>query len=488
LGVLVINIGSSTTDFTFVHGSSDDSVEDDDGLNLGAKLIEQRIFELTLLQHERRHDLERIFNENSSAKSRALLFCRKFKEQYFDEWKTRWEEEEEEDSLVDYGSEDFEKIIKFQPNLTHNKIKEKVLNHQFPELNNLSWIEAYRQALQNVAVKIIEETGQYPKRILITGSASKMPFTQEICQEVFPDSAIEAGNETEHIVSKGLASWGRVYILTEDFVTEAKAFIREDVPRIIEENIQTLIENLSQVVSVNVLNKVITDAAGKWNKGVILDGNQMLSEINEGIANYFSSDDCRQLEKKLVDEHINKVLIKKINEGLNPICNKHKGLGLTTNLLREFKFDITRLPSKTSYDSGLKASKFTYQITYKEGGGLGSGLFGAALGAGAVAGTAAAVGLALTGPIMIGVLVGTALIGGLIGGASETKTKTARKILNKKEIDDFVNEGKQKLAERIQNHYDQDIDGVKQSLIQGTNEILQPVLIEQVERTRLLAA
>jgi hypothetical protein len=487
-GVLVIDIGSSTTDFTLVFGSSDNHVESDDGVTLGAQLIDRRIFEITLLEHEHRDELELIFKDNPSAKTRALYNCRRFKEQYFDDI-SYWEEQPET-IITGFNSEIFEGKFRFSPHLTHNAIIDRVLNHRFSELGNLSWIEAYRKELQSVSRDIIEKTGQPPTRIVLTGSASKMQFTKEVCEEVFPNSKFEAGTETQLVVSKGLASWGRTYILTEDFVEEATKVIQKDVPRIIEENIQELIVNLSQALSINVLNKVISDAANKWNNKVILDGEKMSKEISEKISDYFGTDECAQFVKEQVQQHINKVLIEKINQVLDPICEDYRPYGILPNLLTKLDFEMKNLPPGTSYSAKFESSSFTYSYTSTTGGGWGYAVVGAAAGAGAGVAGAAAAGFAMGGPVGLVAGLSVGLLGALFASAasSETTTSTVRKTLDKNEIDKLVNKDKSKLANEIQGYYDRNSDDVKKSLIQSITNVLQPVLTEQVDRVRLLAA
>ncbi|MBD0388474.1 MAG: hypothetical protein ICV54_18735, partial [Nostoc sp. C3-bin3] len=80
--VLIVDIGSSTTDFTLV--KSLEEIPIDFGSNtLGASLIDKAIFARTLANHEQKALLEKVFKEYPHHQARCELACRKAKEDYF---------------------------------------------------------------------------------------------------------------------------------------------------------------------------------------------------------------------------------------------------------------------------------------------------------------------------------------------------------------------------------------------------------------------
>ena len=85
--VLIIDIGSSTTDFTIVSRMGARPIEEF-GLSLGAGLIEEMIFERTLfrMEKENRADLQRledVFQNYPHFKRQCLIACCEGKEKYF---------------------------------------------------------------------------------------------------------------------------------------------------------------------------------------------------------------------------------------------------------------------------------------------------------------------------------------------------------------------------------------------------------------------
>ena len=80
--VLIVDIGSSTTDFTLVKSLHEIPI--DFGSNaLGASLIDKAIFARTLAKHEEKALLERVFGQFPHHQARCELACRKAKEDYF---------------------------------------------------------------------------------------------------------------------------------------------------------------------------------------------------------------------------------------------------------------------------------------------------------------------------------------------------------------------------------------------------------------------
>jgi molecular chaperone DnaK (HSP70) len=80
--VLIVDIGSSTTDFTLVKSLHE--IPMDFGRNtLGASLIDKAIFAQTLAKHEEKALLERVFEDYPHHQARCEIACRKAKEDFF---------------------------------------------------------------------------------------------------------------------------------------------------------------------------------------------------------------------------------------------------------------------------------------------------------------------------------------------------------------------------------------------------------------------
>jgi len=62
----------------------------------------------------------------------------------------------------------------------------EILNQPLPELGHKSWIQSFREAVSEAKEKL-EQQSIVPKVVLMTGGASRMQFTRQICEEFFPE-------------------------------------------------------------------------------------------------------------------------------------------------------------------------------------------------------------------------------------------------------------------------------------------------------------
>lgn len=176
--VLIVDIGSSTTDFTLVKNLEEIPI--DFGSNtLGASLIDKAIFAQTLANHEQKALLEKVFKEYPHHQARCELACRKAKEDYFSN-----EQLYSDPESFARGFESINEQIYFIPQVNKLLIEE-ILNQPLAELGLQSWIKTFGESL-NEAKEKLEKLGVVPKLVLMTGGASRMKFTHILCQEMFP--------------------------------------------------------------------------------------------------------------------------------------------------------------------------------------------------------------------------------------------------------------------------------------------------------------
>jgi len=477
-GVLVIDIGSSTTDFTFVVNGQDNPI--DEGEDIGGVLIDRAIFDYTLHRHPERHKLETIFKKSISLKSRAEFSCRKSKEKFFD-------------NLDDFSAQpdvlvnEIENIqgILFTPQVS-SKIMQAILNEaRLPELENKSWSGAYHDTLQRVKDKIGSQ-GYSPSKILLTGGAARMSFTLEICKKVFSESKLISGDEPEFIVSRGLARYGRIFILTTDFSSEAFKVINEQLRKLIESKIKNLTDSLAESLSDKATTDVIPSELKKWNERKFQSSQALEESINKKIQTWLNSDEADTATISSVNIYCKEVQ-KEIDKFLDPICTKYN---LPKGVLGTSTFKFTK-KIQASSNFSRKALEYTYRATDFTntgwGAGLGAGL-GASAGAGAGAGAAWLLGVAATGPIgwtALGVGAVGAVIGAALATTEETRTATRRYVDNQT-LQSLLNQEKAKLKQSIQSSYDINREQIRSDLVDKIFSILDNSLKEKINRARLL--
>ncbi len=157
--VLIVDIGSSTTDFTLVKSLHE--IPMDFGSNtLGASLIDQAIFARTFANHEDKEILEWVFEEYPHHKARCQLACRKAKEDYFSN-----EQLYSNPQSFARGFESINEQIYFVPQV-NKAIMEEILNQPLVELNGKSWIGAFSEAVIE-GKETLEQEDIVPKVVLM---------------------------------------------------------------------------------------------------------------------------------------------------------------------------------------------------------------------------------------------------------------------------------------------------------------------------------
>ncbi|HCF30481.1 MAG TPA: hypothetical protein DEV81_25520, partial [Cyanobacteria bacterium UBA11049] len=260
--VLLIDIGSSTTDFTLVKSLAEFPL--DFGRNtLGASLIDKSILARTLANHEQRTLLEKVFKQHPHHKLRCELQCRKAKEDYFS------------NELLYSNSESFARGFEsISPQLffipqVNKAMMEEILNQPLPELEHKSWVQAFREAVSEAKEKLAIQ-GIVPEVLLMTGGASRMQFTRQICQEIFPKSELRPDPEPERAIALGLARVGRWELRAAAFKEEVNLLCDSNkLKEIVEKHIPALIELLVEPLSSGTIANVVKPGLQDWRSNKI---------------------------------------------------------------------------------------------------------------------------------------------------------------------------------------------------------------------------
>ncbi|MBN3891125.1 MAG: hypothetical protein HWQ43_18905 [Nostoc sp. JL31] len=262
--VLIVDIGSSTTDFTLV--KSLEEIPIDFGSNtLGASLIDKAIFARTLANHEQKALLEKVFQEYPHHQARCELACRKAKEDYFSN-----EQLYSDPESFARGFESINEQIYFIPQVNKLMIEE-ILNQPLPELEHHSWIKSFRNSLTEAKEKL-EKLGIVPKLLLMTGGASRMKFTHVLCQEMFPEpeTLLRPDPEPERCIAMGLARVGRWDLRAAAFKEEVnKLFSSNKLKGLIERHIPELIESLTKPLADGLIVNAVKPGLKDWQKNKI---------------------------------------------------------------------------------------------------------------------------------------------------------------------------------------------------------------------------
>jgi molecular chaperone DnaK (HSP70) len=317
--VLIIDIGSSTTDFTLV--KSFHEIPLDFGSNaLGASLIDKAIFDRTLARHEQKTLLEKVFAEYPHHQARCELACRKAKEDYFSN-----ERVYSDDNSFARGFESINEEIYFIPKVNRSLIEE-ILNQQMTALGQKSWIESFRAAVGE-AKKQLDLQNIVPKLVLMTGGASRMKFTQQICQEIFaaPETILRPDPEPERCIALGLARVGRWDLRAAAFKQEIEQLFSE---KFLQEQIETaipqLIERLSEPLANGTLEDAVKPALKDWQKNKIETFADLKSSMKLRAEQWLTSARAQQIISDRCIGWFNEKIQPDLAALTDPICRKYQ--------------------------------------------------------------------------------------------------------------------------------------------------------------------
>ena len=317
--VLIIDIGSSTTDFTLVKSLHEIPI--DFGSNaLGASLIDKAIFARTLAEHEQSSLLKKVFQEYPHHQARCELACRKAKEDYFSN-----EQLYSDSQSFARGFESINEQIYFIPQV-NKLIMEEILNQQLPELGLNSWMKSFREAIIE-AKKKLDKQAIIPKLLLMTGGASRMKFTRSICEETFSEAEtqIRPDPEPERCIALGLARVGRWDLRATAFKEEVnKLFDETFLKDLISKHIPELIESLTQPLAENLIENAVKPGLKQWQKNKIRTLADLEVSMKSQAEQWFISDRSQQIINQKCISWFNNKIQPELGAKTDPICRKYQ--------------------------------------------------------------------------------------------------------------------------------------------------------------------
>lgn len=310
--VLIVDVGSSTTDFTAVHHLHERYIDFGDTA-LGAGLIDRAIFDWVVARHEERGELEKVFRDYPQYEAMCELKCRTVKEAYFSN-ETRWAEEPVSDALKIPSRPP----LFFEVELARREMQEILST---PVLEGRNWLDAYREALASAKRQMRDAL---PELVFLTGGASRMDFIYEITQEIFPQARVVRGREPELSIAKGLAWAGRIDRKTRLFREEVEALFQSSAfDALIKREIPKLLRRVAAALVRELPEQVILPAFHEWRRGQIktLDGLEPVVESRtETWLNSREGKACIAAEVKQWFERLGE----EIEVLVNPLCDKYQ--------------------------------------------------------------------------------------------------------------------------------------------------------------------
>ena len=270
--VLIIDIGSSTTDFTVVVNLRVSPIPDD-GVDLGAALIDELILSRAVEASPEPEQARALIEAHQANRARCELACREGKETYFNNQRFY---DENPTEFIDISVR-LDLRHKLELVLTGVLMRE-ILNTPLPSQGGRSWTDAYRHLLEAIRQRMAKEE-LTPTIVLMTGGASQMPFAVSGCEELFPSSTIMREPRPEFSVSRGLARVGRADMRARGFLDEVDSFCASDqFTGLIAKQIPMLFDAIAEPLAVGLIENAIKPGLRDWRDGKVKTLDALQSE------------------------------------------------------------------------------------------------------------------------------------------------------------------------------------------------------------------
>ncbi len=306
--VLIVDIGSSTTDFTYCH----DLEAEDVGHNfLGSGLLDAEIFNINLARQEKRAEIEKLIARYPHYRPIMEYWCRLVKEQYFNG----------EDAPVEMIRRlPIEGGVLFEIRMDARDAK-TILSAPLPTLNGFTWPDAFAYALRESVEAL---GGRDPETVLLTGGASRLPLVLPACEKAFPKARVVRGAEPEFAIARGLAWLGRFEHLHASFKTSVDKLMLETGPVHVKASAASaaLGEKLAPEMVDALTEACIIPAFRDWRTGKVetLDGIEAV--LADKVKNWLASSDAQDTLRPVIRRWFAE-LQRQIETDTDPLCRDH---------------------------------------------------------------------------------------------------------------------------------------------------------------------
>ncbi|WP_298916631.1 hypothetical protein [uncultured Algimonas sp.] len=438
--VLIVDIGSSTSDFTYCR----DLAADDVGHNiLGSGLLDTEIFDLNLARQPQRDRIETLLKSHPSYRPILEYWCREAKEAYFTGEDKPVEMIRRLPIKTDLGGG-----VLFEIRIDKMDA-EAILSKPLDALSGYSWQDAFDYALRET---IDQLGGRDPDTVLLTGGASRLPLVLPATKKAFPKARVIRGAEPEFAIARGLAWLGRFEFLHASFKTEV-GHVLEPGGAITERAVEaakTLGETLAPALVDGLTEDCIKPAFRNWRSGNIASLDEVEVELTRSVADWLRSDTAQAKLKPVIGRWF-AGLQREIETVTDPLCREH---GLPAMVL---SLDDSRHVSQHLEGLSLTAPSIGHLETD-------TALLGTTLAAILVSALLAHANL--FAPLLmnpLGILIGGAVAGGsylygkraLSGRFRSAKVPLmARQILTEKRIDQAIAKQRPELVQAVRTAWD----------------------------------
>ncbi|MBR2706909.1 MAG: Hsp70 family protein [Mogibacterium sp.] len=314
--VLVIDIGSSTTDFAYIMGGKEVEMRTGGEVVLGGGLMDEILLEESVASAGlMKKKIQSVFEKSEPWRTYAEFAARRLKEKYYSD-EEYWSTHDCYESIVLH----YDLPVKLTLRMDR-KTADRLVNKKIDKLGRRSWKDVFISSLKDVQKSI---TGAQPELIFLTGGVSKLPAIRDWCSSVFRDSIVISATDPEFSVSKGLSYCGRIDEDLSEFRAELDELIASTaIEDIVSKHIPSLYRKAVDTLVDPIVKKVAVPVFDRWRNGEIARLGDTDEILQNEVEHFIRTDEARELLAGPITDWL-KPVVEEL-EGLTvPVCLRHR--------------------------------------------------------------------------------------------------------------------------------------------------------------------
>ncbi|MBQ5960634.1 MAG: Hsp70 family protein [Firmicutes bacterium] len=327
--VLVVDIGSSTTDFAYIAGGREVELKTGGEVVLGGGIMDEMLLDICVENSRQRDKLERVFAESDPWRTYCEFAARRLKEQYFSD-EEYWTDHEcsKTVTVLYHGRSKLNMRI-------DSEIAHRLLEGASSYLGGRSFRQVFTESLKTARQSAAEGV---PELIFLTGGVSRIPAVAEWCREAFPEAVVINAAEPEFSVSRGLAWCGK----TDEELRLFKADIDElRSSSVVEDIVRDHIDELYKKAVDTLVEPILENAAlpvfDRWRSGEI----ERLSDIDAVLQ--------KEIEKYLRSDEVGELLVRPVSAWMKPVSSEIEKHTIPICIRHNVPYQAMSLTSYLSY-------------------------------------------------------------------------------------------------------------------------------------------
>ena len=326
--VLVIDIGSSTTDFAYIDKGKETEVHTGGEVALGGGIMDEVLLEASIKASPKSAALQTVLTESESWRVDCELHARRLKEKYYSlSPEERTPEECSESLLVTYDDPLILDLI------MDESMSQRLTEEPCAQLGGKSFREVFCTGLRQVRESIGEAI---PELLFLTGGVSRMDCIRTWCREIFPEAVIYVDQEPEFSVARGLSWCGKIDDELLHFRAEVDALIASNiVEEIVSRHLTALYKTSLEALIDPLLEHAVKPVLLEWQSGKIKRLSDLETLLQDKIRVYLYSENAKACLYQPVSDWLLQIS-DELEQYTSEICRRYhvpdRSLGISSGL------------------------------------------------------------------------------------------------------------------------------------------------------------